>query len=88
MLPNLMDYTILNIHSSIIHLPILHSSLVDPLKEFQAQTPQTLKEIMHLTGQSTSSMSQELSLEDALNAFRQTVNQPIQELKDATMANT
>jgi uncharacterized coiled-coil protein SlyX len=31
---------------------------------------------------------QESSLEDALSEFRQTVNQPIQEIIDATMANT
>jgi hypothetical protein len=43
---------------------------------------------MQLTGQSTSLLSQELSLEDTLEAFRQTINQPIQEITDATMANT
>jgi hypothetical protein len=49
---------------------------------------ETLKEFMQLTGQSTSLVSQELSLEDTLEAFRQTINQPIQEITDATMANT
>ena len=63
-------------------------SLEDFLKELQAQTSQTLKEFMQLTSQSTSPISQEFSLEDALNIFRQTVNQPTQELKDATLANT
>jgi hypothetical protein len=62
--------------------------LEDFLKELQAHTSQTLKEFMQQTGQSTSPMSQELLLEDALNTFRQKVNQPTQELKDATLANT
>ena len=42
---------------------------------------------MQLTGQSRSLMPRELSLEDALNAFRQTTNQCIQELKSSTMVN-
>jgi exonuclease VII small subunit len=54
--------------------PSKQSSLEDSLKELQAQTSQTLKEFMQLIGQSTSLVSQELSLEDALNAFRQTIN--------------
>jgi hypothetical protein len=33
-------------------------------------------------------VSQEPSLEDTLEAFRQIVNQPFHEIKDATMANT
>jgi hypothetical protein len=43
---------------------------------------------MQLTGQSNSPGSQELSLEDTLGAFRQTVNQLIQKIIDDTMANT
>jgi leucyl aminopeptidase len=62
--------------------------LEDSLKELQAHTSQTLKEFMQQTCQSTSPVSQELLLEDTLNAFRQKVNQPTQELKDATLANT
>jgi hypothetical protein len=49
---------------------------------------ETLKEFMQLTGQSTSPVSQELSLEGTLKAFRKTVDQLIQEITDATMANT
>ena len=43
---------------------------------------------MQLTGQSTSPVSQEPSLEDTLKAFIQSNNQGIQELKDATMVNS
>jgi biotin operon repressor len=57
--------------------------LKDSFKEFEAQTSQTLKEFMQLTGQSTNPVSQEISLEDTLEAFRQTVSQCIQELKQS-----
>ena len=43
---------------------------------------------MELVGQPTIPTSQEPSLEDTLKAFRQTVNQPCQEIMDATMATT
>ena len=43
---------------------------------------------MELTGQSIIPVSQELSLEDTLEAFKQTVDQPFHEITDATMANT
>ena len=43
---------------------------------------------MQLTGQSTSPMSQEPSLENTLKAFIQSNNQGIQELKDATKVNS
>ena len=43
---------------------------------------------MELIGQPTISAPQEPSLEDTLEAFRQTVNQPYHEIIDATMANT
>jgi leucyl aminopeptidase len=49
---------------------------------------ESLKEFMLLIGQFIIPMSQELSLEDTLEAFRQTINQPFQEITDATMANT
>jgi hypothetical protein len=45
-------------------------------------------EFMELIGQPTIPMSQEPSLEDTLEAFRQTVNQPFQEIIDTTVANT
>jgi hypothetical protein len=54
----------------------------------QSSLEETLKEFMQLTGQSIIPVSQELSLEDALEVFRQTVNQPFHEITDATMANT
>jgi hypothetical protein len=57
--------------------------LVDSLKELQAQTSQTLKKFMQLIGQSTSPVSQELSLEDTLEAFRQIASQCIQDLKQS-----
>jgi hypothetical protein len=65
-----------SIPSSYDYLP-QQSSLEDSLKEF-----------MQLTSQSKSPVPQESSLEDVLNEFRQTVNQLIQEITDATMANT
>jgi hypothetical protein len=43
---------------------------------------------MELVGQPTISASHEPSLEDTLETFRKTVNQPCQEIIDATMANT
>jgi hypothetical protein len=43
---------------------------------------------MELIGQPTIPTSQEQSLEDTLEAFRQIVNQPCQEITDATVANT
>jgi hypothetical protein len=43
---------------------------------------------MELVGQPTISASHELSLEDTLETFRKTVNQPCQKIIDATMANT
>ena len=49
---------------------------------------ETLKEFLQVTGQSTIPVSQELSLEDTLEAFRQTVNQSFHEITDATMENT
>ncbi|XP_059436581.1 uncharacterized protein LOC132169582 [Corylus avellana] len=54
----------------------------------QSLLEDALKSFMQLTGQSTAQMPQShLSLEDALNAFRQTVNQCILELKNSTMVN-
>jgi hypothetical protein len=49
---------------------------------------ETLKEFMELVGQPTIPASHEPSLEDTLEVFRQTVNQPCQEIIDATVANT
>jgi hypothetical protein len=43
---------------------------------------------MEQIGQPTIPASQEPSLEDILKAFRQTINQPFHEIKDATVANT
>jgi hypothetical protein len=43
---------------------------------------------MELVGQPTIPASQELSLEDTFEAFRQITNQPCQEIIDATVANT
>jgi hypothetical protein len=43
---------------------------------------------MELVGQPTITASQEQSLEDSLEAFRKTINQPCQEIIDATVANT
>jgi hypothetical protein len=43
---------------------------------------------MELVGQPTIPASQELSLEDTLKAFKQIVNQPCQEITNATVANT
>jgi hypothetical protein len=49
---------------------------------------ETLKEFIELVGQPTIPVSQELSLEDTLEVIRKTVNQPCQEIIDATVANT
>jgi hypothetical protein len=49
---------------------------------------ETLKEFMELVGQPNIPASQEPSLKDTLEAFRQMVNQPCQEIIDATVANT
>jgi hypothetical protein len=49
---------------------------------------ETFKEFMELIGQPIIPASQEPSLEDTLEAFRQIVNQPFHETKDATVANT
>jgi hypothetical protein len=43
---------------------------------------------MELVGQPTIPASQEPSLEDTLEAFKKTVNQPCQEIIDTTVANT
>jgi hypothetical protein len=43
---------------------------------------------MELVGQLTIIVSQKLSLEDTLKEFIQIVNQPCQEITDATVANT
>jgi hypothetical protein len=43
---------------------------------------------MELVGQPSIPASQEQSLEDTLEAFRKTINQPCQEIIDATVANT
>jgi hypothetical protein len=43
---------------------------------------------MELVGQPTIPASQEQSLEDSLEAFWKTVNQPCQEIIDATVSNT
>jgi hypothetical protein len=48
----------------------------------------TLKEFMELVGQLTISASHEPSLEDILETFRKTINQPCQKIIDATMTNT
>ena len=67
--------------------PSSNPSLNDyPLK--QSSLEETLKEFMQLISQSIIPVSQELSLEDTLEAFRKTVNQPFQEITDATVANT
>jgi hypothetical protein len=63
-------------HSSYDHPPE-KSSLEDTFKEF-----------MELVGQPTIPVLHEPSLEDILYAFRQTVNQPYQEIMDAHVANT
>jgi hypothetical protein len=49
---------------------------------------ETLKEFMELVGQPTIPASHELSLEETLEKFRKIVNQPYQEIIDATVANT
>jgi exonuclease VII small subunit len=49
---------------------------------------ETLKEFMELVSQPTIPTSQEQSLEDSLEAFRKTINQPCQQIIDATVANT
>ena len=49
---------------------------------------ETFKEFKELIGQPTILAPQEPSLEDTLKAFRQTINQPCYEIKDATVANT
>jgi hypothetical protein len=49
---------------------------------------ETLKEFMELVGQPIIPASQEQSLEDTLEAFRKKINQPCQEIINATMANT
>jgi hypothetical protein len=49
---------------------------------------ETLKEFMQLIDQPTILVSQELSVDDTLEAFRQTINQPFQEITDATMINS
>jgi hypothetical protein len=54
----------------------------------QSPLEETFKEFMELIGQPTIPASQEPSLEDTLEAFRKTVNQPFQEITYATMANT
>jgi hypothetical protein len=43
---------------------------------------------MELVGQPTIPASQEQSLENSLKAFRKTINQPCQEIIDATVVNT
>jgi hypothetical protein len=49
----------------------------------------TLKEFMEKTGQSTIQVPQlESSLEDTFKAFIHSNSQTIQEIRDATMANT
>jgi hypothetical protein len=48
---------------------------------------ETLKKFMELIGQPSIPASQEPSLEDALEAFRQIVNQPFHKTKDAIVAN-
>jgi hypothetical protein len=48
----------------------------------------TLKEFLEFVGQPTNPVLHEPSLKDALYAFRQTVNQPCQEIMDAYVANT
>jgi hypothetical protein len=52
----------------------------------QSSLEETLKKFMQLIDQPIP-VSQELSLEDTLEAFRQTTNQCIQELKSSTMVN-
>ena len=49
----------------------------------QSSLEETLKEFMQKTGQSTCLMSQELSLENTLEAFEQTASQCIQELQQS-----
>jgi hypothetical protein len=49
---------------------------------------ETLKEFMELVSQPTIPASQEQSLEDSLEAFRKTINQPCQEIIDAIVTNT
>jgi hypothetical protein len=49
---------------------------------------ETFKKFIELIGQPTIPASQEPSLEDALETFSQTVNQPFQEITNVTMANT
>jgi hypothetical protein len=62
-----------------------HSSYDYPPK--QSSLEETYKEFMELVGQLTILASQEPSLEDTLEVFRKTVNQPCQEIVDATVAN-
>jgi hypothetical protein len=46
---------------------------------------ETLMEFMELVGEPTIPVSYELSLEETLEEFRKTVNQPCQEIIDATV---
>jgi hypothetical protein len=63
-----------------------HLSYDYPLKQYSLE--ETLKGFMELVGQPTIPSSQEQSLEDSLEAFGKTINQPCQEIIDATVANT
>jgi hypothetical protein len=63
-----------------------HSSYDYPPKKSSLE--ETLKEFMELVGQPTIPASKEQSLEYSLEVFRKTINQPCQEIIDATVANT
>jgi hypothetical protein len=63
-----------------------HSSYDYPPKKFSLEG--TFKEFMELVGQPTIPVSYEPSIEDTLEVFRRTANQPCQEIIDAPMANT
>jgi hypothetical protein len=53
----------------------------------QSSLEETLKEFLQLTSQPIILVSQEPSLDDTLEAFKQTVNQLFQEITNAIVAN-
>jgi hypothetical protein len=85
LLPRLTNCTSLNIHSSTT-IFFSHSSYDYPPEKSSLED--NLKEFMELVGQPIIPVSHEPPLEDTLEAFRKTINQPCQEIIDVTIANT
>jgi hypothetical protein len=54
----------------------------------QSSLEENFKEFMELIGQPTVLASQEPSLEDTIEVFKQTINQPFHEIEDVVVANT